>query len=212
MPRATELPLRLAIAQMARLGASPPEIARQLDLPLSTVRDLARRALQAEAGDQSLADLAPRYHDCGRHPGPDPPLLEAVLDLRRQHPRWGALRIRVELTRIAPDAEIPSDRALRRWLHRHGLAPAPPGRPRATSWHRAERPHQTWQVDAADQKRLATGRMISWLRVVDECSGAALHSRVFPPRLLRPGARGAGAGRVAELLGPLGPADVGAVR
>jgi hypothetical protein len=125
MPRATELSLRLAIAQMARRGSTPPEIARQLDLPLSTARDLARRALQAEASDRPLADLVPRYHDCGRHPGSDPPLLEAVLDLRRQHPRWGAVRIRVELTRIAPDAEIPSDRALRRWLHRHGLAPAP---------------------------------------------------------------------------------------
>ena len=44
MPRATELSLRLAIARMARLGATPPEIARQLDLPVSTVRDLTRRA------------------------------------------------------------------------------------------------------------------------------------------------------------------------
>lgn len=194
MPRATELSLRLAIARMARCGATPPEIARQLGLPVSTARDLARRALEAAAGDQPLADLAPRYHTCGRPAGPDPPLLEAVLALRRQHPRWGATRIRVELTRTHPDAVIPSDRALRRWLHHHGLAPAPSGRPRAGSRQRAERPHQTWQIDAADQKRLATGQMISWLRVVDEASGAALHSRVFPPGLLRPGARRAGAG------------------
>lgn len=81
------------------------------------------------------------------------------------------------------EAEIPSDRTLQRWLRRNGLAPAPPGRRRAESRHRAERPHAVWQVDAADQKRLATGEMISWLRVVDECSGAALHSRVFPQGL-----------------------------
>src|SRR5271154_4775054 len=99
MPRATELSLRLAIARMARLGATPPEIARQLDLPVSTVRDLTRRALQAGAGDRPLADLSPDYHHCGRHPGSAPPLREAVLDLRRQHPRWGATRIRVELVR-----------------------------------------------------------------------------------------------------------------
>jgi hypothetical protein len=144
MPRATEFSLRLVIARMARLGVAPPEIARQLDLPISTVRDLSRRALQAQADERPLVDLAPRYDDCGRPPGPDPPLLQAVLDLRRRHPRWGAMRIRVELTRIAPGATIPSDRTLRSWLHRPGLAPAPPGRPRATSRRRAERPHRTW--------------------------------------------------------------------
>ena len=52
--------------------------------------------------------------------------------------------------------------------------------------------------------------MISWLRVVDECSGAALHSRVFPPGLLHPGALGNGASRAAPLLQAVGPAAVGA--
>jgi hypothetical protein len=104
MPRATELSLRLTIARMARLGATPPEIARQLDLPVSTVRDLTRRAGQAESSDRPLAGLVPRYGACGRHPGPDAPLLEAVLDLRRQHPLWVAVRIRIELTRMVPGA------------------------------------------------------------------------------------------------------------
>ena len=45
---------------------------------------------------KSPADLAPRYDRCGRHRAPDPPTLEAVLDLRRRHPRWGATRIRIE--------------------------------------------------------------------------------------------------------------------
>ena len=38
MPRATDLSLRLALARMARLGVTASEIARHLDLPLSTVR------------------------------------------------------------------------------------------------------------------------------------------------------------------------------
>src|SRR3954471_20643980 len=59
MPRATELSLRLAVARMARLGAAPPEIARQLGLPASTARALARRALSAEAEDQPAAGLVP---------------------------------------------------------------------------------------------------------------------------------------------------------
>ena len=212
MPRPTELASRLTIARMARLGATAPEIARQLELPVSTVRDLIRRAAQAESSDRPVADLNPRYDACGRHAGPASPLLEAVLALRRQHPGWGAVRIRIELAGMDVGAEIPSDRTLQRWLRRHGLAPAPSGRRRAESRHRAQRPHAVWQVDAADQKRLATGEMISWLRVVNECSGAALHSRVFPPGLFRPGARRAGAGRAADMPGPLGPAAVAAVR
>ena len=91
---------------------------------------------------------------------------------------------------VEPGIPLPSVRTIQRWLLEHGLAPAPPGRRRATAWQRAQNPHDTWEIDAADQKRLANSHMISWLRVVDECSGAVLQTRVFPPRLLCPGALG----------------------
>src|SRR3954452_3079767 len=151
MPRATDFSRRLILARMVRLGATAADIARQLDLPVSTVRDLTRRVLQA--GSESLpVALQPRYHSPRRDPRPTPPLLEVALDLRRQHPRWGAGRIQGELVRSHPTATIPSERTLQRWLRRHGLAPAPPGRPQTTGRERAEHPHQVWQVDAADQK------------------------------------------------------------
>jgi len=187
MPRATDLALRLALDRMARLGATAPEIARQLDLPLSTVRGLLRRALGAGDGRPPEA-LLPRYQACGPRPEAEPPLLEAVSELRRRHPRWGAGRIRVELIRDG-HAAAPSVRTIQRRLLRAGLAPAPPGRRRAASRARAAQPHEVWEVDAADQKRLADGRLISWLRVVDECSGAVLHSRVFPPGATSPKSR-----------------------
>jgi len=206
MPRATELALRLALDRMVRAGASPSDIARRLGLPPSTVRGLVRRARQA--GDTPAA-LLPRYHACGPRP-PAPPSLEPALDLRRRHPRWGAGRIRVELAEASPATPPPSVRTLQRWLKRHGLAPAPAGRSRGTAWRRAEEPHDVWEVDAADQKRIADGRMVSWLRVVDECTGAALHTRVFPPRLLHPGAGRCGPGGAAQQLPALGPAAVGA--
>ena len=204
MPRATELSLRLALDRMARLGATASDIARQLSLPLSTVRGLIRRSLQA-GPDRTAAALQPRSHGCGPRPLAAPPLLESSLELRRQHPRWGAGRIRVELKRMTFQAELPSVRTIQRWLRRHDLAPAPPGRPQGRScWQRAEHPHDTWEVDAADQKRLADGRMICWLRVVDECSGAALSSHVFPPGLLHPGALRNGTSRAAPLLQAVG--------
>jgi hypothetical protein len=113
MPRATELHLRLALDRMARLGATAADIARQLGLPLSTVRGLTRRASQA-GPDRTPAALQPRYHACGPRPLAAPPSLEATLRLRREHPRWGAGRIRVELNRLSPATEIPSARTLQR--------------------------------------------------------------------------------------------------
>ena len=125
MPRATDFSRRLILARMVRLGATASEIARQLDLPLSTVRDLTRRVLQA--GSESLpVALQPRYQSPRRDPRPTPPLLEAALDLRRLHPRWGAGRIQIELARRHPGATLPAERTLQRWLRQHGLAPAPP--------------------------------------------------------------------------------------
>jgi hypothetical protein len=178
MARATDPHIRLALAHMARLGASASDIGRQLGLPLSTVRDLMRRVPQTEA-DQVPAAMLPRYQACGRRSLVAPPLLESALELRRCHPRWGAGRIRVELSRMNCETDLPSERTIQRWLRKHGLAPARQGRSGTSIWQRAEHPHDVWEVDAADQKRLADGRMISWLRVVDECSGAVLHTHVF---------------------------------
>ena len=124
MPLATELSLRLALDRMARLGATASDIAQQLSLPLSTVRGLRRRSQQA-GPDCTAAALQPRYHGCGPRPIAAPPLLESTLELRRQHPRWGAGRIRVELKRMTFQAELPSVRTIQRrragmtWLRPH---------------------------------------------------------------------------------------------
>jgi transposase len=209
MPLATVLSLRLALDRMVRTGATASDIARHLGLSSSTVRGLMQRVRQA-GPDRTPDALQPRYEACGPRPLEAPPLLEATLALRRQHPRWGGGRIRVELSKLNPATVLPSVRTMQRWLLEHGLAPAPPGRRRATAWQRAQHPHDIWEIDAADQKRLADGQLISWLRVVDECTGAALQSRVFPPRLLRPGAFWNGAGRTPPLLQTLGTTSIGA--
>ena len=44
---------------------------------------------------------------------------------------------------------------------------------------RADQPHQVWQMDATEQIPLRSGQRVSWLRLVDEASGAALFSQVF---------------------------------
>src|SRR5690349_18674193 len=133
MPRATEFSLRLAVDRMFRSGATASDIAHQLDLAVSTVRGLMKRA--REAGRVRAPEaLQPRYDACGSRPLAAPSMLEATLALRRQHPRWGAGRIRLELVELSSGTALPSVRTMQRWLLEHGLAPAPPGRRRATAW------------------------------------------------------------------------------
>jgi hypothetical protein len=52
---------------------------------------------------------------------------------------------------------------------------------------------------------LQAGQRVSWLRLVDECSGAVLATAVFPPRALAPGGADRGAGRPAAGVPALGP-------
>ena len=76
----------------------------------------------------------------------------------------------------------PSARTLQRGLRRADLAPAPAGRPAKGSTPRATLPHDAWQMDAKELIKLNHGDLVSWLRLVDECSGAVLQTVVFPPR------------------------------
>ena len=168
MPRATDLSLRLVLARMARLGATASEIARQLDLPLSTVRGLigapCRRRPMALPLRYSPAitavDLAPRSSAGWKRPSSSPSTSPLG---RRPDPRRNDRMI----GRTPFGADDPTLAAPAR------LGSGPTRSAAGQYWQRAEHPHDTWEVDAADQKRLANGRMISWLRVVDECSGAA---------------------------------------
>ena len=98
--------------------------------------------------------------------------------LRTVHPCWGAELIRIYLEDQGIPV-IPCARTLQRWFQRFGLGPAPAGR-KPPADRRASHPHDIWQVDAAEEIALANGQRVSWLRVVDEFSGAVLHTAIFP--------------------------------
>src|SRR5262245_21416311 len=201
MPRPLALGVRQAVRRAAVQGTSAGAIARQFGLRASTVRQLLRRFRA-----RGPAGLRTDYGACGQGQArPDDPLRQAALQLRADHPRWGAGRLRVQLRRLFPARPLPCERTLQRWLRPLGQPPAPAGRPPAVT-ARARQPHAVWQVDAVEQQRLATGQLISWLRVADECSGAVLRTVVFPPRPFQPGAPGGGATALAGLLCGLGPA------
>jgi len=202
MPRPLPLPVRRAIWQRCRQGQSVPTIARTLCLVPRTVRHLVRRfQLRGDAA------IAPDYSSpCITTPPIPAELRQDALRLRQDHPSWGAGLIGVILRRSHPDAQLPSERTLQRWFHREGLGPAPAGRRPAVNPERAHAAHQVWQMDAKERVKLKTKEQVSWLRIVDECSGAVLWTAVFPPRELGTGRAFFRPGGTARGLSPLGAA------
>jgi transposase len=162
--------------ELLQQRADPHEIVAHYRISLRSVQRLGARFEQR--GEKALM---PDYTECGAYQAVVTPasLVEQICQTRRNHPRWGSEMIRLEL---ASQEELPCSRTLRRYLRKAGLQAAPAGRtPSAerTRVPRAQRPHQGWQTDAAEQFHLQGGRQACWLRFVDECSGAFLKTIVF---------------------------------
>ena len=92
--------------------------------------------------------------------------------------------IRVALAQRRPECPLPEPRTLQRWFRAAGLGPAPPPIRPPRVGGRAGQPHLTWQIDAAELIPLRDRSLVSWLRIVDEATGAVLQTTVFPPRAL----------------------------
>jgi hypothetical protein len=185
MARPVPLPVRQLLASLSRAGLDGAAIARQLHLPVRTVQHLLHD-FHRHGGDARPT----HYRTADRTQVPDSPVLRQALLLRQAHPTWGAGFIRVRLAQLHPGVPLPSERTLQRWWRRTQppAAAARAGRKSARERHAAQQPHDVWQMDAAEQLRLATGQLVSWLRLVDEFCGAVLGTAVFPPRLLGSGA------------------------
>lgn len=125
--------------------------------------------------------ILPDYDRCGAsQPNrTSSQLLGEASQFREQHPTWGAPLIRVMMGHRHQGCRLPSARTLQRWFQENELPAAPPGHRPALNDGRAEQPHQVWQMDAAEQVPLARGKRASWLRIVDEWTGAVLDTAVF---------------------------------
>jgi len=99
--------------------------------------------------------------------------------MRRQHPKWGAKRIRLELLRRPPDGmALSSERTINRIFARQGLVVSRPRkRPRDSyrRWQR-ERPVQLWQIDIVGGVMIA-GERTGELREAKIVTGVDDHSR-----------------------------------
>ncbi len=182
MPSPIPMPVRQTILKRWQKGESVASLAEELQISVRTVRHLVRRFAQ-----RGQNGLEPDYDRCKTKKIPtDSDEFQKATEMRKQHPMWGGGLIRVVLQEQGEDA-CPSARTLQRWFRRSTLSPAPPGRRPDSDDRRAHHPHDVWQMDAVDQLRLASGQQVSWLRLVDECSGVVLQTTIFPPAFLEPG-------------------------
>ena len=182
MPSPVPIPIRQAILKRWQNGESVSNLAEELQISARTVRHLVRRFAQ-----RGQNGLQPDYDRCNTKKMPaNSDQFQKAIVMRKQHPSWGGGLIRVVLQEQGDDS-CPSARTLQRWFRRSTLSPAPPGRRPASDDRRAHHPHDVWQMDAVDQLRLASGQQVSWLRLVDECSGVVLQTTIFPPAFVEPG-------------------------
>jgi transposase InsO family protein len=166
---------RLDAVRAVLAGAHVTEVAASIGVSRQSVHGwLARYLVEGVPG------LADRSHRPKSSPQQAATAVEVrVAELRRQHPRWGAQRIRLEMLRKPPeDWVIPSTRTINRVLIRHGLVtPRKRRRPRDSylRWERAAA-MLLWQLDIVGGVMLLDSRT-GMLREAKVVTGVDDHSR-----------------------------------
>ena len=103
---------------------------------------------------------------------------QAVIELRRQHPAWGARKLQTRLKTLGRD-DVPASSTIHGILQRHGLIePSAAAQP---PWHRFEHaaPNHLWQMDFKGHVALQTARCHP-LTVLDDHSRFSLCLRACP--------------------------------
>jgi len=168
------------LLEAARSGETVTAVCRRHGISRETYYVYLRR-FQAEGVD----GLEPRSRQPVNQPQRMPaPIEEQVCRMRKEHPRWGARRIRAELRRKGIDP--PAVSSIHRALVRNNLVALRPSRPRpATQRFERASPNDLWQIDfsclfLADDRKVWEmdilddhARFLLALRVVEGPTGAA---------------------------------------
>jgi transposase len=127
----------------AAAGVAVTEVAERYGVSRQSVHAWIRRCEQGGLG--GLMDRSRRPESCPHQVSAE--VEAAVCEMRREHPRWGSKRIRMELLRKpVAGVVVPSTATINRILTRPGLVqPRPRKRPRDAyvRWERP-RPMQLW--------------------------------------------------------------------
>ncbi len=157
----TELRLEVLL-EPERTGESVAEVCRRREISRQSYYRFKQR-YEAEGA----VGLEPRSRRPLGSPGHiDVDLEVEICQLRKDHPRWGARRIRAELHRsgIDPPAVSTIHQALRR---NHLVADQPRKRPKARKRFEREVPNDLWQIDAT-KVHLADGTEVWIVDALDD--------------------------------------------
>jgi transposase len=200
MSAALGIEIRQEIIERRQQGQSFRRIAAEMKQSYDTVRGIWQDW-------QAQGTLKPNYEACP-HPGPryDEALYVEAVEMKRAHPRWGAMVIRLKLQDQYDDAALPSVRTLQSWFRKAGVNRTPATQHKSQKVKRGQAVHEVWAVDAKERMKLADGSRASWLTVTDEASGAILEAEAFPPEALEPGGTHPGQSHPAKPVRDLGEA------
>jgi putative transposase len=115
----------------------------------------------------------------------DAALIERIIELRRQHPSWGARKLRVLLQRGAPSMVLPAASTIAAILAKQGLVDPRRRHRRPEPIHRhvpmeASQPNALWCIDYKGEFRLGNGRYCYPLTLTDAFSRFVLACCAFP--------------------------------
>jgi|SRR5579872_609379 len=192
MSRAFPRPLRERVIFDHQQGRSLRAIAQQTGIAYCTVRAWWGR-FRAQGSD----GLQIHYNRCGPRGGLFAAALQQqALQSKREHPRWGATLVHMQLAEQFIGERLPGVRTIQSWWKAAGLQPPRAQQP-PVERERGREPHEVWQIDAKERMRLGDGTSSCVLTVTDEASGTLLGLSPFPPLPLDAGACRGGAGGAA---------------
>jgi putative transposase len=125
----------------------------------------------ADDGPPGLLERSRRPHACPH--ASDPLVMEALLELRRRHPRWGPKKLLAVLHRRHPRWALPVASTVGARLKREGLVPSAPARRLKLGDHPGpaqtpmDAPNAVWTIDFKGQFRLGTGAYCYPLTIMD---------------------------------------------
>jgi transposase InsO family protein len=160
------------LLEAARSGETVTAICKRFEISRETYYVYLRR-YRAEGVD----GLEPRSRQPFNQPQRMPAdVEERICKMRKDHPKWGARRIRAELRRKGTDP--PAVSSIHRALVRNHLIPLSPTRPRpATQRFERTSPNDLWQIDAT-RLLLADETEVWVMDVLDDHARFCLAARV----------------------------------
>ena len=157
---------------VARLleGEKMAVLCREFDISRKTGYKIFQR--YKESGTKGFDDRSRRPY---RHANQLPFQIETlIVQLRKEHPSWGAPKIREKLRRLHNEIQLPAISTVHAVLHRNGLVPSGGGKKRyraeGTAFSVATEPNDLWCADYKGEFMLADQRYCYPLTVTDYSS------------------------------------------